>query len=118
MCKAPIQPFKTRESPRPWQANSRQRIVTGLLNCVSLECQTTLGGRERLWNRDLVATMNFLAILRGHRNGEGRPGYLARELVPMLYGNNSVNIRDLQVKSVGFVVVASCITGIYYGLFH
>ena len=77
ICKAPIQPFKTRESPRPWQANGRLRIVTGLLKCVSLECQT-LDGRERLWNRDLVVTMNFLAILRGHRNGEGRPGYLAR----------------------------------------
>ena len=78
LCKSPIRPFKTRESPRPWQASGRSRIVTGLLKCISTECQTSLGGRERLWNRDLLATMNFLAILCAQRNGQGRPGYLSR----------------------------------------
>jgi hypothetical protein len=37
------------------------------LKCVSPKYQATLGGRERLWNDDLVATMNFLASLHGYR---------------------------------------------------
>jgi len=82
LCKAPIRPFKFRKSPRPWQAaNGHQRIVTGLLKCSSRECQAILGGRDRLWNRDLVATMNFLAILNAYRNGQGRPEYLSRRNV-------------------------------------
>ena len=78
ICKAPVWPFKLVNHHAPWQANGRSRIVTGLLKCVSQECRTTLRGRERLWNRDLVATLNFLAILSGDRNGQGRPGYLSR----------------------------------------
>ena len=29
----------------------------------------TWGGKERLWNRDLLTTLNFRAILIGLRNG-------------------------------------------------
>jgi hypothetical protein len=37
-----------------------------------------LNGKERLWNRDLLAALDFRAILKGLRNGQGRPVYLAR----------------------------------------
>jgi len=36
-----------------------------------MECK--FKGKERLWNRDLFATLNFRAISHGHRDGHGRP---------------------------------------------
>ena len=71
-------PFKRRRTPRPGQPNDPPRLVYGLVKCGSEECRTMLDGKERLWNRDLLATLNFRSILNGLRNGQGRPIYLAR----------------------------------------
>ena len=78
LCKSEVKPFKRRQSPRIWRSNDPPRLVHGLLKCGSEECRTILDGKERLWNRDLLATLNFRAILSGLRSGQGRPRYLAR----------------------------------------
>jgi hypothetical protein len=78
LCKSEVKPFKRRRTPRTWQNNSPLRLVHGLLKCESDECRTILNGKERLWNRDLLATLNFRAIVNGLRSGQGRPGYLVR----------------------------------------
>ena len=78
LCKSIVKPFKHRRTPRSWRGNDSPRLVHGLLKCGSEECRTILDGKERLWNRDLLATLNFRAILNGLRSGQGRPVYLAR----------------------------------------
>ena len=79
LCKSEVKPLKSRRTPRPWQSNDPPHLVHGLLKCGSEECRAILG-KERLWNRDLLATLNFLAILNGVRSGQGRLP-CSRELV-------------------------------------
>jgi hypothetical protein len=78
ICKSKVSSFKRRRSSRPWRANDPPMLIHGLLKCGSQECRGILGGKERLWNRDLLATLNFRAILNGLRSGQGRPAYLTR----------------------------------------
>ena len=78
LCKSEVKPFKRRRTPRRGRGNDSPRLVHGLLKCGSEECRAILDGKERLWNRDLLATLNFLAILNSLRSGQGRPVYLAR----------------------------------------
>ena len=78
LCKSEVKPFKRHQTPRPWQSNDPPRLVHGLLKCGSEECRAILDGKERLWNSDLLATLNFRAIVNGLRSGQYRPLYLAR----------------------------------------
>jgi len=78
LCKSDVKPFKYRRTPRPWRDNDSPHLVHGLLKCESEECRTMLDGKERLWNRDLLATLNFRTILNGLRSGQGRPVYLTQ----------------------------------------
>jgi len=66
-------------SPSLEKKNDPPRLVHGLRKCESEEYRAILNGKERLWNRDVLATLNFLAILNGLRSGQGRPVYLTRE---------------------------------------
>jgi hypothetical protein len=78
ICKCQVKAFKHRLSPRPWRRDDPPRLVHGLLRCQSNQCRQILNGKDRLWNRDLLATLNFRAILEGLRSGSGRPVYLSR----------------------------------------
>jgi hypothetical protein len=78
LCHNPVQKFRERPSPRPWRKNLPPSLVHGIVKCQSEECRLALGGKDRVWNRDLLATLNFRRILEGYRNGSGRPTDLSR----------------------------------------
>jgi len=51
-----------RSSPHPWRCNFAEVWVHGLLKCDSTECKSECGGRNKKWNRDLLAVSNFRRI--------------------------------------------------------
>jgi hypothetical protein len=67
ICHNPVQKFLLHTSPRPWRQNIPPSLVHGIVQCQSEECRLALGGKVRLWNRDLLATFNFRRILEGYR---------------------------------------------------
>jgi hypothetical protein len=72
-----LETFKKRESSRPWRKTIQK--VHGLLRCQSEICQLS-NGKERLWNRDDVATENIKAVvIESTRNNGERPKRFCRE---------------------------------------
>ena len=61
-----IDVFKRVPKPRPyWRAARPYVTCHGLLRYTNRTCQQARGGRYRLWNRDLLAVLNFRHILNG-----------------------------------------------------
>ena len=54
----------------------KMRLVHGLLECQNKDC---LPGKSRLWNRDVLACLNFIHILNGYRENNERPARFCRE---------------------------------------
>ena len=54
----------------------KMRLVHGLLECQNKDC---LPGKSRLWNRDVLACLNFIHILNGYRENDERPARFCRE---------------------------------------
>ncbi|KAJ3217789.1 hypothetical protein HK099_005357, partial [Clydaea vesicula] len=73
--KRSIETFKYRKSPRPWI--NRFEKVHGLLHCKSEKCQLP-DGKNRLWNRDDVATMNIRSVVESYIIDGCRPKHLCK----------------------------------------
>jgi hypothetical protein len=71
-CEGECKTFRKCTNPRPWKSN----IITrhGLL-----ECKTC----NRLWNRDMNASLNILEICKEAIAGNERPVYLKRSVRPL-----------------------------------
>ncbi|KAG1439072.1 hypothetical protein G6F56_012413 [Rhizopus delemar] len=62
-CKGQLENFKEVNNPRPFRRNTRPKVIChGLLRCTNQQCLKD-ADTPRLWNRDLVATLNFREIL-------------------------------------------------------
>lgn len=70
-CHGPVSTFRRCRNPRP-KATRRRIIRHGLLRCQSEACLREIPN-GRLWNRDLLATLNFRHIVNGYREVGSRP---------------------------------------------
>ncbi|KAG1470123.1 hypothetical protein G6F56_002866 [Rhizopus delemar] len=68
-----LEKFKEVNNPRPFRRNTRPKVIChGLLRCTNQQCLKD-ADTPRLWNRDLVATLNFRKILFELRKNDTRP---------------------------------------------
>ena len=79
--KESLENFLVRQNPRPYRRTENPTVtVHGLLRCTTEDCLEAVDRtRRRLWNRDLVATLNFRHIIHGHVFEEGRPERFCRK---------------------------------------
>ncbi|KAL4213416.1 hypothetical protein AB4K20DRAFT_1819555 [Rhizopus microsporus] len=65
--------FRRVPNPRPYRRERYPTVIChGLLRCTNPCCRPAMAasGRQRLWNRDVAACLNYMHILRGlQRNG-------------------------------------------------
>ncbi|KAG1457122.1 hypothetical protein G6F56_006679 [Rhizopus delemar] len=68
-----LEKFKEVNNPRPFRRNTRPKVIChDLLRCTKQQCLKD-ADTPRLWNRDLVATLNFREILFELRKNGTRP---------------------------------------------
>ncbi|KAI7902387.1 uncharacterized protein BX663DRAFT_552310 [Cokeromyces recurvatus] len=64
-----LEKFKLIANPRPFQREKMPTVFChGLLHCENIHCLNEHEYKRRIWNRDLVATLNFKKILTSLRN--------------------------------------------------
>ena len=68
LCHNSVQKFLKRLSSRSWRKNLSPSLVHDIINCQSNECRLALREKNRVWNRDLLMTLNFRRILKGYKN--------------------------------------------------
>ncbi|RCH99918.1 hypothetical protein CU097_014140 [Rhizopus azygosporus] len=79
VCEKSLEKFKTIRNPRPHKREKMPTVLChGLLRCENLRCLNEHNDKRRLWNRDLVATLNFRKILTSLRNNGKRPVLFSR----------------------------------------
>ena len=78
LCHNSVQKFLKRLSSRSWRKNLPPSLVHSIVKCQSDECRLALRGKNRVWNRDLLTTLNFRRILKGYRNEGGWSADLSR----------------------------------------
>ena len=73
-CEERVDVFRRVPNPRPYRRAAHAEVLChGLLRCTNQTCQQACGGHDRLWNRDLLAVLNFRHILNGLRVEGERP---------------------------------------------
>lgn len=74
-----LRPFQRCPNPRPHCCDGRNQeiLVHGLLQCSTESCRT-LNGQPRLWNWDMVATLNYKAIIDSQYEHGARPERFTR----------------------------------------
>ncbi|PHZ09425.1 uncharacterized protein RHIMIDRAFT_299849 [Rhizopus microsporus ATCC 52813] len=81
-----LEKFKKVQNSRPFQREKQPTVTChGTLRCKNQQClEDTTGtiSRRRLWNRDMVATLNFRHILFGLRENGKRPERFCRHNAP------------------------------------
>lgn len=81
-CAANVETFKRVKNPRPYKRATMPTVIShGLLRCTNQSCMEQPSGYtvvSKLWNRDLLACLNFRHILHNLRSSGARPDRFQR----------------------------------------
>ncbi|CEG77273.1 hypothetical protein RMATCC62417_12057 [Rhizopus microsporus] len=91
-----LQTFLKVPNPRPF-SRAKNPVVEchGLLRCTNQKCLEPC----RLWNRDLVAVLNFEGIMISHRQALGRPSRFKRQTLKRSSPTSNDNSQHKHFRS-------------------
>jgi len=88
-CESHVETFMVRSSARPWRRHLPARKIHGLLRC-SGDCLGPKQQEQRIWNRDLLAVLNFRRILLSLRT---------TGVLPTIFRRNGVRAAELEEEN-------------------